>query len=80
MPDTPVTDSVIDEMAGEEKLHTLLLRHVTLAVVTVFIVFGGTIPYYFQYKEILRTQNAKGFSLYVCLTLLLANILRILFW
>lgn len=27
-----------------------------------------------------RTQNAEGFSNYVCLTLLIANILRIEFW
>jgi len=57
-----------------------IFNNVAMAIVTVLVVAGGTIPYYFQYREIQRTQNAKGFSLYVCLTLLLANILRILFW
>ncbi|PNJ28969.1 PQLC1 isoform 9, partial [Pongo abelii] len=30
-------------------------------------------------RDIRRTQNADGFSTYVCLVLLVANILRILF-
>ncbi len=53
---------------------------VVLAIASTFIVFGGAVPYYFQYREVLRTQTAKGFSLYVCLALLLANVLRIMFW
>lgn len=28
----------------------------------------------------MKNQNARGFSLYVCLALLVANILRVLFW
>ncbi|XP_077916273.1 solute carrier family 66 member 2 isoform X4 [Halichoerus grypus] len=44
------------------------------------IVFGGVVPYIPQYRDIRRTQNAEGFSTYVCLVLLVANILRILFW
>ncbi|XP_042187954.1 solute carrier family 66 member 2 isoform X1 [Callorhinchus milii] len=44
------------------------------------MVFGGVVPYIPQYRDIKRTQNAEGFSIYVCLVLLLANILRILFW
>lgn len=43
------------------------------------IIFGGVVPYIPQYREIKRTQNAEGFSSYVCLVLLVANILRILF-
>ncbi|KAL4629930.1 PQ-loop repeat-containing protein 1 isoform X1 [Arapaima gigas] len=43
------------------------------------MVFGGVIPYIPQYRDIRRTQNAQGFSTYVCLVLLVANILRILF-
>lgn len=38
------------------------------------------IPYIPQYLIIKRTQNAAGFSNYVCLTLLVANIIRIEFW
>uniref|UniRef100_A0A1I8I8M1 Solute carrier family 66 member 2 n=1 Tax=Macrostomum lignano TaxID=282301 RepID=A0A1I8I8M1_9PLAT len=44
------------------------------------MVFGGVVPYVPQYLQIKRTGNTEGFSQYVCLTLLLANILRILFW
>ncbi|XP_041045155.1 solute carrier family 66 member 2 isoform X1 [Carcharodon carcharias] len=44
------------------------------------MVFGGVVPYVPQYRDIKRTQNAEGFSIYVCLVLLVANILRILFW
>ena len=44
------------------------------------MVIGGVVPYVPQYRDIKRTGNADGFSLYVCLVLLLANIFRILFW
>ncbi|XP_041665125.1 solute carrier family 66 member 2 isoform X1 [Cheilinus undulatus] len=43
------------------------------------MVFGGVVPYIPQYRHIRRSQNAEGFSTYVCLVLLVANILRILF-
>ncbi|PAV72820.1 hypothetical protein WR25_18998 [Diploscapter pachys] len=45
-----------------------------------FIIVGGAIPYVFQYTEIHHRKNAQGFSLFVCLALCVANILRILFW
>ena len=44
------------------------------------MVFGGVVPYIPQYRKIRRTRDAGGFSTYVCLVLLVANILRILFW
>ncbi|CAG7828085.1 unnamed protein product [Allacma fusca] len=44
------------------------------------MIFGGVFPYIPQYREIKKSGNADGFSLYVCLALLSANILRILFW
>jgi len=44
------------------------------------MVVGGVFPFIPQYRDIHRSQNAEGFSLFVCLTLLIANILRILFW
>lgn len=44
------------------------------------MVVGGVLPYIPQYMKVKKTGNAEGFSLYVCLTLLIANILRILFW
>ncbi|XP_051927836.1 solute carrier family 66 member 2 isoform X2 [Hippocampus zosterae] len=43
------------------------------------MMFGGVVPYIPQYWDIRRTQNAEGFSTYVCMVLLVANILRILF-
>jgi len=44
------------------------------------MIFGGVVPFIPQYLDIRRTQNAEGFSTYVCLALLIANTLRILFW
>lgn len=44
------------------------------------MIIGGVAPYIPQYRQIKRTQDAEGFSLYVCLSLLIANTLRILFW
>lgn len=44
------------------------------------MVFGGVVPYIPQYREIRRTANTEGFSMFVCLVLLIANTLRILFW
>lgn len=44
------------------------------------MIVGGIIPYVPQYRQIKRTQDPEGFSLLVCLTLLIANTLRILFW
>ncbi|XP_075045473.1 solute carrier family 66 member 2-like isoform X2 [Mixophyes fleayi] len=44
------------------------------------MVFGGAVPYIPQYQEIRRTSSADGFSTWVCLVLLVANILRIFFW
>lgn len=44
------------------------------------MVLGGVLPYVPQYRQIKQTQDADGFSLYVCLSLLMANTLRILFW
>ncbi|XP_066593654.1 solute carrier family 66 member 2 isoform X2 [Prorops nasuta] len=49
-------------------------------VASAAMVVGGIIPYIPQYREIKLKEDAEGFSLYVCLTLLIANTLRILFW
>jgi len=55
---------------------TVILR----VLAQLLMIFGGIIPYIPQYLIIKRTQNAEGFSNYVCLTLLIANIIRIEFW
>ena len=44
------------------------------------MVFGGVVPYIPQYYDIYKSRNTDGFSTHVCLALLIANILRILFW
>lgn len=44
------------------------------------MIFGGVVPFIPQYLDIRKSQNAEGFSTYVCLALLIANTLRILFW
>jgi len=44
------------------------------------IIFGGVVPYIPQYRAIRKTRDSEGFSTFVCLVLLIANILRILFW
>ena len=46
----------------------------------VIMVVGCVVPYIPQYLDIKRSENTEGFSLYVCLVLLIANTLRILFW
>ena len=44
------------------------------------MIFGGVVPYIPQYLAIKSSGTTKGFSLYVCLALIVANLLRILFW
>lgn len=56
-----------------------IVNHLVTWTAATAIIFGGVVPYVPQYREIKRTQNAEGFSSYVCLVLLVANILRILF-
>lgn len=44
------------------------------------MIIGCVMPYVPQYLTIQRNRNSSGFSTFVCLTLLVANILRIAFW
>uniref|UniRef100_A0A6G1SNN9 PQ-loop repeat-containing protein 1 n=1 Tax=Aceria tosichella TaxID=561515 RepID=A0A6G1SNN9_9ACAR len=44
------------------------------------MIIGGLLPFLPQYIKIKKSRSSDGFSTYVCLTLLLANILRIAFW
>ncbi|CAB3386947.1 Hypothetical predicted protein [Cloeon dipterum] len=70
-------DALSEELgaADEYTLTTFLSWASSLAMI-----FGGVVPYIPQYAEIRRSENAEGFSLYVCFALLIANTLRILFW
>ena len=56
------------------------LSHMISFIASAFMIFGGIVPYVPQYRIIQRSRNATGFSSLVCLALLIANILRILFW
>lgn len=58
----------------------LTIKDVTSFIASLTLIFGGILPYIPQYREIKKKRNAEGFSLYVCLALLIANTLRILFW
>lgn len=44
------------------------------------MIIGCVLPYVPQYITIHKNRNSRGFSKFVCLTLLLANILRVAFW
>lgn len=66
--------------AGTEEAALALLLELVTAGAAAAMVVGGAVPYLPQYLEIRRTQNTDGFSLFVCLALLVANTLRILFW
>ena len=64
---------------------TALLSSATLLdigdkIAALAMIFGGVAPYIPQYRMIYRSRNSSGFSTFVCLALLIANILRLLFW
>lgn len=44
------------------------------------MIFGCVLPYVPQYITIHKNRNSSGFSTFVCLTLLIANILRVVWW
>lgn len=67
----------MDEVVMDQVMYAV--HQVVSWIASVAIIFGGIVPYIPQYRDIRRTQNAEGFSTYVCLVLLVANILRILF-
>uniref|UniRef100_A0A8D9BJQ4 Solute carrier family 66 member 2 n=1 Tax=Cacopsylla melanoneura TaxID=428564 RepID=A0A8D9BJQ4_9HEMI len=58
----------------------ITLAKVVKWVCATVMIFGGVVPYIPQYWEIYTKEDASGFSMYVCLALLVANTLRILFW
>uniref|UniRef100_A0A1B6L4U3 Solute carrier family 66 member 2 n=1 Tax=Graphocephala atropunctata TaxID=36148 RepID=A0A1B6L4U3_9HEMI len=61
-------------------IHDLSISKVLKWAASTVMIFGGVVPFIPQYREIRRKGDAEGFSLYVCLVLLISNILRILFW
>ncbi|XP_066904800.1 solute carrier family 66 member 2 isoform X5 [Halyomorpha halys] len=63
-----------------EEVQEITLPKVIKWISSTVMIFGGVAPFIPQYREIKRKNDAEGFSLYVCLALLIANTLRILFW
>ncbi|XP_018895673.1 solute carrier family 66 member 2 isoform X2 [Bemisia tabaci] len=63
-----------------EEVRDVSMSKVIKWVCATIMIFGGIVPYIPQYQEIYQKEDAEGFSLYVCLALLIANTLRILFW
>ncbi|GAU96576.1 hypothetical protein RvY_08004 [Ramazzottius varieornatus] len=59
---------------------SMAAKSLVSSVASLTMMIGGAVPYIPQYRAIKQTQNAEGFSTYVCLALLVANILRITFW
>ncbi|XP_077954111.1 solute carrier family 66 member 2-like [Gasterosteus aculeatus] len=49
-------------------------------IASCLMVFGGALSYVPQYQDIRRSGHADGFSIRVCLVLLVAKILCIFFW
>lgn len=49
-------------------------------IIDLVLVFGPTLGYIPQYKEIMVSQDPSGFSPLVCFILISANILRVFFW
>ena len=80
--------NLTDAMAGDDEKSVSFdaedLWRMVVAIVTfgseVAMVVGGVVPYIPQFLSIRQKRSTKGFSLYVCLALLVANTLRILFW
>lgn len=72
-------DAVVPGIHTEELLMAMVVGLVTWVAVGC-MVFGGVVPYIPQYRSIRRSRDADGFSTFVCLILLIANVLRILFW
>lgn len=75
---TATSEVIMDWIINDEL--GLTVGHVVGYVSASFMVVGGVLPYVPQYKQIKKTQDPEGFSLHVCLALLIANTLRILFW
>lgn len=75
-----VVDKVASAAASSSMNFTDLVSTVISWIASGAMIFGGAVPYIPQYRDIKKTDNADGFSTYVCLVLTVANILRIMFW
>ena len=78
--DPHLKDGLDDQDGGFHGSVFTVVRMLVSWLAVCAIVLGGVFPYIPQYRTVQRTRNAEGFSPFVCLVLLVANILRILFW
>ncbi|CAF1282456.1 unnamed protein product [Rotaria magnacalcarata] len=89
--DYNLTTTALNETVNENQTSTfyrpipissfrIFIMRILEGSAVLFMIFGGVLPYIPQYLVIKKTKNAEGFSNYVCLTLLVANIIRIEFW
>ena len=46
----------------------------------ILMIFVPSIGYFFQAKKFKETKSSKGFAKFLCLLILIANILRVFFW
>lgn len=79
MPDEESSTLGIGVVLEKNTLMNLAVQVVTIGC-QLAMIFGGVVPYIPQYIQIKKKQTTQGFSIYVCLALLMANTLRILFW
>lgn len=71
----------VDVAGGLEKMGLVaLFIQIVSWISSAAMIFGGVVPYVPQYWDIWQSRDAEGFSMHVCLALLVANILRIFFW
>lgn len=71
--------SSVKLVAEDYDLWTLLQTIISYGAQTAMVI-GGVAPFVPQFLSIKKAGSNRGFSLYVCLALLVANTLRILFW
>ena len=49
-------------------------------ILDIFITFAPSVNYLFQVRKFNKTKSSKGFSNYLCLSIILSHTLKVLFW
>ena len=68
-------NSIFDEIS-KNKTITYLFK----SSIDMIMIFVPSIGYFFQALKFKQTKSTKGFAKFLCLLLLIANILRVFFW
>ena len=71
-------DSVMENVTESDGMKWFMI--IISRISELGMIFGGIPPFIPQYMKLKQSGNAEGFSLYVCFTLIMANVLRIMFW